>query len=190
MSSPVVTTIGDATVSECIELMLEKGIGSLIVVAENKPIGIVTRRDLFDRIIMKGTSLTETKASYIMSSPVVTVKPRDKIDYAVKIMRGKGITAVLVMDGSRLVGMLTETDIRLRLRIDPLSYRSILKRYLIDTLAYMVFWPGFTVVIQVFIVGISMDKFVQSSILGFIVTVLLSGLFGRFLDLLRNKFKA
>jgi len=190
MSSPVVTTIGDSTVSECIKLMLEKEIGSLIVVEENKPIGIVTRRNLFDQIIMKGTSLTKTKASDIMSSPVLTVKPRDKIDYAVKVMRGKGTTAVLVLDGSRLVGILTETDIRLRLRIDPLSYRSILKRYLVDTFAYIVFWSGFTVVIQVFIVGISMDKFVESSILGFIVTVVFSGLFGRFLDLLRNKFKA
>ncbi|MFH0748709.1 MAG: CBS domain-containing protein [Candidatus Bathyarchaeota archaeon] len=157
--------MGDATVSECIKLMLEKGIGNLIVVAENKPIGIVTRRNLFGQIIMKDTSLLERKVSDIMSSPVVTVKPRDKIDYAVNVMREKGITAVLVMDGSRLVGTLLETDIRLRLRFDPLSYRSILKRYLVDTFAYMVFWPGFTVVIQVFLVGIPLDKFVQSSIL-------------------------
>jgi CBS domain-containing protein len=190
MSSPVVTTIGDAAVSECIELMLEKRIGSLIVVAENKPIGLITRRGLFDQIITKGASITETKASDIMSSPVVTVKPKDKIDYAVKIMREKGITELLVMEGSRIVGILTETDIRLRLRIDPLSYRSLLKRYLVDTFAYMLFWSGFTVIIQLFIVGISIDKFVQLSILGFIVTVLLSGLFGRFLDFLRDKFKA
>ena len=190
MSSPVVTIIGDSTVSEVVGLMLESGIGSLVVVAGNKPIGIVTRRDLFNRAIMKGALLTETKVSEIMSSPLITVKPRDKVDYAVKIMREKKITRVLVMDGSKLTGILTQTDIRLRLGTNPLSYRSILKRYFVDTFAYIVFWSGLTVIIQLFIVGIPIDKFVASSILGFILTVILSGLYGRFLDIIRNKLRA
>jgi len=189
MSTPVVATMGDATVLQCIELMLEKRVGSLVVVVGNKPIGIVTRQELFNRIITKGVSLTQTKAIDIMSSPVIIVKPHDKIDQTVKLMRQKGVAEVLIMEGSRFMGLLTETDIKVRLKVDPLSYMGILKRYLVDTLAYIVFWSGFTVIIQVLIVGISMEKFVQSSILGFIVTVLLSGLFGRFLDLCRNKFK-
>ena len=190
MSHPVVVVLAETTAAECIETMLDRGIGSLIVVSGNKPVGIVTRRDIFYEIMKKSTSLTGTKVGDIMSSPLVTVKPSDKINYAVTVMRDTGIGRVLVTDGIKPLGIVTQTDIKLRLGTSSLTVRNMFKRYLIDTFAYVVFWSGFTVLIQVFIVGISFDKFVASSALGFIVTIIVGGLFGRFLDVMRNMFKA
>lgn len=190
MSSPVDTIKVNSTVSDAIDLMMDKKIGSLVVISQGKPVGIFTRRDLFNRALNTGDSLKEIQIRDVISSPVVTVNSGDKVNLMIKTMRKHGVTRAVVMDGARLAGILTETDIRLRLPRHLISYKSIVKRYVVDTIAYILFWSGITVVIQVFIVGISLKQFVASSLLGFIVTVFLGGIYGRFLDLLRSKFKS
>jgi len=189
MSKPVVTIGEDATILEAVNLMNDRRIGSLVVIVDGKPAGIFTRSDLMRRVLERGVSLTETKVGDVMSSPIVTVRPNDKVDSAVEVMRENKVTRAVVLDDSRLVGILTQTDIRLRLSISQLSYKHAMKRYIVDTFAYIVFWSGITVIIQLFIVGITLEKFVASSLLGLVATILLAGIYGRFLDMIRNKFK-
>lgn len=96
---------------------------------------------------------------------------------------------MIVMDGLNPVGILTETDIKLKLSRSSLSYRLIFKKYLVDALAYIVFWSWISVLIQVFIVRIPFKKFVLSSFFGFIATILAGGIFGSFLDKFRTKLR-
>jgi hypothetical protein len=64
----------------------------------------------------------------------------------------------------------------------------MIKRFVIDTLAYMTFWTGFSVIIQLFIIGLTITQFITGSIIGFTLTILLGGFFGRYIDWWRRKF--
>lgn len=186
ISKPATTIREDETILDAVKLMDDKKIDSLVVTVGCKPAGIFTRNDLIS-ILEKGDSLTETKVGDMISSPIVTVRKSDKVDSAVEVMREKQVTGVVVLSGPKIVGILTQTDIRLSK--SQLSYRRVLKKYVADTFAYMVFWSGITFLIQVLLLGITIEKFVVSSLLGFVATILLAGIYGQFLDFVRNKFK-
>lgn len=189
MSKPVITVEVGASVMDVVNLMYDERMGSVVVTKEDEPVGIFTRRDLMERVLMRQASLTETKVGDVMSSPIMTANPRDDVIKAIETMRRNRVTRVVVLDESKPVGILTETDIELKVPKSSLSYRLAFKRYVVDTLAYIVFWSWITVVVQIYIVGIPVEKFVASSALGFIITMFLGGLFGRFLDTLRARFE-
>ena len=58
---------------------------------------------------------------------------------------------------------------------------------LVDTIAYVSFWSGLSFIINVLIVGIELNKFVTSSVIGFALSLVLGGPFGRYLDIFREK---
>lgn len=188
MSKPVINIEVDVSVMDVIRLMNNKRIGSVVITMKGEPVGIFTRRDLMERVLIRQASLLETKIDDVMSSPVITMKPSDNVIKAVGIMKKNRVTRILVLDDSKPIGLLTETDIGLKLSKCSLSYRSAFKRYIIDTLGYIVFWSWIIVLIQIVIVGIPIEKFITTSTIGFIVTMLLGGLFGRFIDVFRSLF--
>ena len=62
MVRKVITTKRDSTIEEAVKLMNEHEIGCLIVTEDNKPIGILTERDLLKRILAKSEDLQENKS--------------------------------------------------------------------------------------------------------------------------------
>jgi len=187
MSKPAITVEADTSVLDVIRLMYKERIGSVVVTEENDTVGIFTRRDLIGRVYIEEGLTEKLKVGEVMTSPIMTVNSKDDVIKAVKIMKDNQITRVIVLDESKPVGILTETDIDLKLSKRSLSYKMAIKGYIVDTLAYIIFWSWITIVIQIGIVGVPIEKFVATSILGFIMTLLLGGLFGRFLDLFRSK---
>ncbi|MCW4038472.1 MAG: L-alanine exporter AlaE [Candidatus Bathyarchaeota archaeon] len=189
MSTPVLSVSFDTSILETIRLMYDKRLGSVIVIKEKIPVGIFTRRDLLGRVLLKNVSLTELKVSEVMSSPVYAIQVKDQVIKAVDLMNKKGISRVVVMDEIKPEGILTRTDIQLTLSKSSLSPKLIFKKYIVDTLAYILFWSWINICIQIVVVGISFEKFIISSIYGFIATLLIGGLFGGFLDVFRKKFE-
>jgi signal-transduction protein with cAMP-binding, CBS, and nucleotidyltransferase domain len=187
MSKPAITVEADTSVVDVIRLMYNQRIGSVIVTEKNDTVGIFTRRDLIGRVFIEKDLPVKLKVGEVMSSPIMTVKSKDDVIKAVEIMKENQITRVIVLDDSKPVGILTETDIEIKLTKSSLSYRLAIKRYIVDTLAYIIFWSWITILIQIGIVDVPIEKFIATSILGFIMTLLLGGLFGRFLDLFRSK---
>jgi CBS domain-containing protein len=188
MSTPVISVNFDTSIMETIRVMYNNQFGSIIVTKEKIPIGIFTRRDLLGRVLLQNVSLTELKVSEVMSSPVFTVQVKDQVRKAVDLMNNKGISRVVVMDKTKPEGILTKTDIQLNLSKSSLSPKLIFKKYMVDTVAYILFWSWINICIQIVVVGISFEKFILSSIYGFIATLLIGGLFGTFLDVLRERF--
>jgi CBS domain-containing protein len=188
MSHPVETINDKATVLDAIDLMIDEKVGSLVVMNLNKPIGIFTRRDFY-RAVKQRLPLSETNIRTLMSAPIVTIGSHDDVQSLIRVMQANNVTRAVVVDGTQLVGIVTETDIQLQLPRHQRTYAGLFKRYAVDTLAYIMFWSGITILIQVYLVGISYEQFLTSSLLGFLVTLGVGGVYGRFLDLLRKKFE-
>jgi len=112
-----VTTSPDASVVDVAKLMRDESIGSVIIVEDNKPIGIVTERDLVRRVLALGRDTSSLKASDICSKPVLTVSEYESIEDAVDLMKEYNIRRLVVVNGEGEVsGIVTTDDIGYNLR--------------------------------------------------------------------------
>jgi CBS domain-containing protein len=120
MSSPVITVDEETNVRDSAMLMADKGIGSLIVLGDGKPVGIVTKRDMIKRVVSECKDPCGTKIRDIMASPVITTSKDVGILSAMRTMREHQISQLLVLDGDRMVGVISERDL-----IKAVSYASL-----------------------------------------------------------------
>lgn len=84
--------------------------GCLVVTDGGGPVGIVTERDIVHKVVASGRR-PETKVSEIMSTPVITIGPRESASEAARKMAEKGIRRLVVTEGTEMVGLLTVTDL-------------------------------------------------------------------------------
>jgi len=97
---------GDEVVSEAAKAMREKGVESVIVEEDGKPVGIITVRDLLNKVLAEGRDPTKTKLKEIASKPLITVEPKTKIGEAIALMIKHDIRRLPVMDAGKLIGVL------------------------------------------------------------------------------------
>jgi len=111
MVKEVITISENSTVKEAAEVMNKFEIGCLIAVRKGKAIGIITERDLLKRVVADTRDVTKTEVKDVMSSPLVIVEPSMDLEEAVKLMFQMKIKKLPVVDGKRLVGLISLTDI-------------------------------------------------------------------------------
>ncbi len=111
MSKNVKVVRPDTLVKEVVATMNKFNIGSIVVVQSDRPVGVITERDILRRIVEPCLAPEALRAREVMTSPVVTISETSSIDEAAEIMARKRIKKLLVMDNGKLVGMLTFTDI-------------------------------------------------------------------------------
>lgn len=125
MVGEVITVEVDATVEEAVKTMNKHEIGCLIVVnTAEKPVGIVTERDMLKRVLVKLKDPRKTKVSEIMSKPLVFGTPHMDVEVAARLMFKKKIKKLPVVENGNLVGLVTLTDLA---RVQPEMIR-ILKK--------------------------------------------------------------
>ena len=110
MSTKVVTVKSTEKASKALQMMVRHKIGSIVTVEKGKPVGILTERDVTTRMA-KGQNVRGMVVRNIMSKPLVTIGPSAQIWQAVEQMVRKDIRRLPVMEGDRLVGMVTERDV-------------------------------------------------------------------------------
>ncbi len=111
MVKEVITIDERVTVKEAAEVMNKFEIGCLIAVRKRKAVGIVTERDLLKRVIAEARNTTRTTVKDIMSSPLVVVEPGKDLEETIRLMFQMKIKKLPVVDGKRLVGLISLTDI-------------------------------------------------------------------------------
>lgn len=111
MTSPTITENEDALVAKLSSGMKLSGIGSVVITKEDKPIGIVTDRDIVIKVIMKGKDQSMVKAKEIMSSPLITIEPDASLGYTCKFLIEYGIRRLPVIEDDELVGMVSLRNI-------------------------------------------------------------------------------
>jgi CBS domain-containing protein len=101
----------DATVYDAIRLMAEKGIGALMVTEGDKLVGVMSERDYARQVILKGRASQSTPVRDIMTSKVFTVNPSDRVQACLALMTDKRIRHLPVLEGDKLVGVVSIGDL-------------------------------------------------------------------------------
>jgi CBS domain-containing protein len=101
----------DSSVQEVVAAMNEYDIGSIIVVQDDKPVGVISERDVLRRVVEPCLSPETVTAKQIMTSPVITICESASMNEVVKLMVEKRVRKIPVMKEERLVGIITYTDI-------------------------------------------------------------------------------
>jgi CBS domain-containing protein len=103
----------DTTVYDALIIMAEKEIGSLVVLENEKMVGIMSERDYARKVILKGKVSKETLVREIMTSNVIHTSPGDKVRKCLSLMTKNRFRHIPVMEGGDLVGILTIEDVKL-----------------------------------------------------------------------------
>ncbi len=111
MNKNVMVVSPDAKVKEAVEILNKYRIGSLIVISQDKMLGILTERDIL-KLIEEGKNPETTLVSEIMTTEVHTIEPNDDVTNAAELMVEKKVKRlpVTTQEGA-LVGIITATDI-------------------------------------------------------------------------------
>jgi CBS domain-containing protein len=111
MTSDVASVTPDELVRVAIGRMLERDIGSVVVVDEGTPVGVFTERDITRRVLVDDRLLDRPVAD-VMSGPPVTVEAATEVVQAFDLMNDKDIRRLPVVADGKLVGIVTEGDLR------------------------------------------------------------------------------
>jgi CBS domain-containing protein len=105
-------TIGpDATVLEAVAKMAEKNIGSLLVMDDEKLIGIITERDYSRNVILKGKTSPTTLVREIMQRNVIHVRPEESVELCMALMTQKRVRHLPVLEGTKVIGVVSIGDL-------------------------------------------------------------------------------
>jgi CBS domain-containing protein len=107
-----VHTIGpDARVIDALKRMAEKDVGALIVTDGGRIAGVISERDYARKVILHGKSSQDIAVRDIMTAKVVTVQPRNTVEECMALLTSKRIRHLPVVEGERLVGVLSIGDL-------------------------------------------------------------------------------
>lgn len=110
MTTDVEGVSPDDTVERAIRAMVERDIGSVVVVEGDRPVGVFTERDLARRIL-DDAELLGRRVGDVMSAPVISTTPNAEMIEAFDLMNAQHVRRLPVVDEDRLVGIVTERDL-------------------------------------------------------------------------------
>ncbi len=112
MTTPVTTIKPTKTAYDAARIMSNENKSGLVVVDEdNKPVGMITERDLAKRIVSAKLDPTAVKVADIMSKPPITIDRHLFIEDAVRLLAKNRIKRLPVVENGKLVGIITATDL-------------------------------------------------------------------------------
>ena len=107
----VVLVNPDDSVKKAISLISSKNIGCVISVENNKPVGILTERDLIRKILSKGLDSTKVTVKDIMTKNIISLESERSIQEAVHLLEKRHIKKLPIIDNGKLIGIVTITDL-------------------------------------------------------------------------------
>ena len=128
--SQVVSVSRQAPVLEAIRVMAEHHIGAVLVMEGAQLLGIASERDYARKVILQGRSSHDTPVAVIMSSPVVCVGPHDSVAECMSIMTDKHIRHLPVIEGERVIGVISIGDLVKELIEEQKQEISLLQQYI------------------------------------------------------------
>jgi signal-transduction protein with cAMP-binding, CBS, and nucleotidyltransferase domain len=107
----IVSIDSKAKARDAARLMVDKHIGSLIANRDGLPFGIVTERDMVEKIVAIGTDPSKTSVADIMTAPLVTIDAAAPLIDAARRMVEKQVKRLVVTEHDRIIGIVSQTDL-------------------------------------------------------------------------------
>ncbi|ACP36678.1 putative signal transduction protein with CBS domains [Sulfolobus islandicus Y.G.57.14] len=112
VANPIVITVfPESSLKEAIDILSNNPTGRIVVLKEEKPIGMVSTRDVVASFSEYGTNIYDLKVKDIMSKDLITVSPNDDVNHVVRIMLMNNIGGIPVVDNNAIVGIFTEREV-------------------------------------------------------------------------------
>ena len=109
--SSAISVSPDTIVVDALKIMADKNIGSVVVMENEKYVGIMTERDYSRKVALKGKSSSVVKVSEIMSNNLPTIDPNDSIEHCMELMSDKNVRYLPVFENNKLVGIISMSDV-------------------------------------------------------------------------------
>jgi CBS domain-containing protein len=110
-SGEVFSISPDAMVFEAIEMMAKKNVGALLVMDQERLVGVISERDYTRKVFLRGKHSRETKVAEIMSTNLTVTHPREPVEKCLRLMTDKHIRHLPVMDGDKVIGVISIGDL-------------------------------------------------------------------------------
>ena len=111
MEKNVVTIEDDKTALDAAHLISEKDVSFLVIMKNNIPVGVLSESDFVKRLAADDKKASEVIVLEIMSSNFRWVEPETEIEDAIQKMHNNNIRRLVILDNSKLVGVITQTDL-------------------------------------------------------------------------------
>lgn len=111
MVTNVVTVDVGVTVRKAVERMNNHEIGCLVVLEKGHFAGILTERDVLQRVVVKARNPDKTLVGDVMSKPLIVIDPEADLEEALELMFKEQVKKLTVVRDKELVGLITMTDI-------------------------------------------------------------------------------
>ena len=118
MVKDVITMPLDASVYEATKTMNKNRIGCVVVAYNGGIVGILTERDLLERVLEECKDPKETKISDVMTRKVIVGNPDMELVEATRLMFDNKVKKLPVVEGNQLLGLVTLTDIARATSVD------------------------------------------------------------------------
>ena len=107
----VISVAPDSSVLDAIKIMADKAIGSLVVLQDDKLMGIMSERDYARKVIIKGRSSESTQVAEIMTPDVVTTSSSQTVNECMNLMTERKIRHLPVVEDNQVIGMISIGDL-------------------------------------------------------------------------------
>ena len=109
--SEAISVAPDSNVLDALKLMAQREIGAVLVVEGARLVGIMSERDYARKVILKGKSSQDTLVREIMTERVMYARPEQTVPELMALMTSKRVRHLPVLEGERLVGVLSIGDL-------------------------------------------------------------------------------
>ena len=96
---------------DAVKIMNKHGIGCLVVMENENPIGIITERDLLNRVLAESKNPKKIRVQEIMSKHLIVGKPNLEIQEVIELMFDRKIKKIPIVEDGKLLGLVTFTDL-------------------------------------------------------------------------------
>ena len=101
----------DATVFEAIQLMAEKNVGALLVMAGDRLLGVMTERDYTRKVALHGKNSKETRVREIIATSYISASPFHTVEDCMRLMTHHRVRHLPVLEGERVTGIVSIGDL-------------------------------------------------------------------------------
>jgi CBS domain-containing protein len=112
MNKSIISVDKDDAIRMAVKKMVHGGIGAVIVTEKDKPVGILTERDILKFLANEKMDLDNSKVENIMSAPLISVDSSSSLEEAANVMLTNNIRRLIIKEKDEYVGIISQRELQ------------------------------------------------------------------------------